>query len=158
MESIFHTDPVIRERCIARYLAKTLGEGEAQQFEDHYLFCDDCFEEMRATGLLLSGLGQPAIHSEQTGDVTVIRFSAKAQLTSTAGELAALQQVLYTRGDTKVLIDLQGVSRVDSTGLGMLMRCYAHAVRHSGAFKLLLPAPQVKRVLSMTKIDSVIPV
>jgi hypothetical protein len=63
--------------------------------------------------------------------------------------------MIDTRSDGKVLIDLNRVSRIDSAGLGMLMRC-THAVKQSGALKLLQPAQQVKKVLSLTKIDSVI--
>ena len=60
--------------------------------------------------------------------------------------------------DPKTLnIDLSKVSRIDSAGLGMLMRCYTHAVRNAGILKLLNPTTQVKKVLSITRIDSVVP-
>jgi len=58
--------------------------------------------------------------------------------------------------DTKVLIDLSKVSRIDSTGLGVLMNCYCHAVKNAGMLKLLNPDVPVRRVLSLTKIDSVL--
>jgi anti-sigma B factor antagonist len=58
--------------------------------------------------------------------------------------------------DTKVLIDLSRVSRIDSSGLGMLTQCYSHVIRNRGMFKLVNPSPQVKRALSITGIDSVI--
>jgi anti-anti-sigma factor len=157
MENTFHTDTVARERTIARYLARTLGGSASEEFENHYLCCDGCFEEMRAAELLIWGLGQPAIESVRAGDVTVIRFTGSAELTSSSSELSALVQMMDTRGDTKVLIDLQRVSRIDSSGLGKLMQCYTHAVRNAGVLKLLQPTPQVKRVLSLTKIDSVVP-
>jgi anti-sigma B factor antagonist len=54
------------------------------------------------------------------------------------------------------LIDLSEVSRIDSTGLGVLMNCYCHAVKNSGALKLLNPDAPVKRVLRITKIDAVL--
>jgi anti-anti-sigma factor len=153
-----HTDVVARERTIARYLARTLGQRESTEFENHYLSCDDCFEELRATELLLIGLGQPAVRSSRAGDVTVIRFTGETELTGKSSELDALVQLVDKRGDTKVLIDLEKVSRIDSAGLGMLMRCYTHTIRKSGMLKLLQPAPQVKKVLSITKMDSVIAV
>ena len=46
---------------------------------------------------------------------------------------------------------------IDSAGLGMLMGCYTHAVRNAGVLKLLNPNSQVKRVLSLTRSDSVVP-
>jgi len=153
-----HSDVIARERTIARYLTRNLGEAERAEVEDHYLACDECFEEIRAAELLMCGLGQPALESVRTGDVTVIRFTGSVQLTGSSSELGALVQMVDSRCDTKVLIDLQRVSRIDSAGLGMLMRCYTHSVCNAGALKLLQPGPQVKKMLSMTKIDSVIPV
>lgn len=153
-----HSDVIARERTIARYLTRTLPDAERTEVETHYLACDECFQEIRAAELLMWGLGQPGLESVQTGDVTVIRFTAPVQLTGSSSELGALVQMVDRRSDTKVLIDLQRVSRIDSAGLGMLMRCYTHAVCNSGVLKLLQPGPQVKKMLSMTKIDSVIPV
>jgi anti-sigma B factor antagonist len=158
MGNQLHLDVVSRERIFSGYLKRTLSVQEAADFEDHYLACDECFEGLRATELLVAGLGQPALESLRTGDVTVIRFNCTAELTGNSSELGALVQMIDTRSDSKVLIDLNRVSRIDSAGLGMLMRCYTHSIHNSGALKLLQPAPQVKKVLSLTKIDSVIPV
>ena len=157
MKTHFHTDPIVREQTIARYLARTLGAGAAEEFENHYLCCDDCYEELRAAELLIQGLHLPVVERIRSGDVTVIRFRSPAQLTSTSSELGTLVKMIDTRGDTKVLIDLQKVSRIDSTGLGMLMRCYTHAVRNAGVLKLLQPTAQVRHVLAMTRIDAVVP-
>ena len=56
---------------------------------------------------------------------------------------------------SSVVPDITGKT-IDSAGLGMLMRCYTHAVRNAGVLKLVHPAAQVKQVLSMTRIDSVV--
>jgi anti-sigma B factor antagonist len=165
MEKTLHTDPVARERTFVRYLARTLSTTAAEDLENHYIGCDECFEELRATKLLIRELGgmpvesavERTLESALAGDVTVIRFTGSAQLTFSSSDLSALVRMVDTRGDTKVLIDLQKVSRIDSTGLGMLMQCYTHAVRNAGVLKLLQPTPQVKRVLSLTKIDSIVP-
>ncbi|HUJ49964.1 MAG TPA: STAS domain-containing protein, partial [Bryobacteraceae bacterium] len=71
-------------------------------------------------------------------------------------ELNELANAIRLQKDTKVLIDLSKVSRIDSTGLGVLMNCYCHAVKNSGALKLLNPDAPVKKVLSITKIDAVL--
>lgn len=89
-------------------------------------------------------------------DVTVIRFAESVQLTGASHELAELGRTVQGGGDTKVLIDLSRVSRIDSAGLGMLMNCYTHAVRNAGMLKLLHPNPQVQQVLAMTRIDTVV--
>jgi anti-anti-sigma factor len=152
-----HDDAIFREETIARYLAKKLDPASADAFEDHYLACQECFEEVRAAEMLIYGLGQRALKRSRTSGVTVIRFSGQAELTRPSSELSELAEIVRIPGDTKVLIDLSGVSRIDSAGLGMLMRCYTHAVRNAGVLKLLHPNRQVKSILSMTGIDSVVP-
>ena len=157
MHSNLHADPVFREELIAKYLARKLEPEATARFEDHYLGCQDCFEELRATELLIYGLRATAIERTQTEDVTVVRFAAPAELTGSSLDLNTLLQMVQSPGETKVLIDLSKVSRIDSAGLGMLMRCYTHAVRNAGILKLLNPTTQVKKVLSITRIDSVVP-
>jgi anti-sigma B factor antagonist len=138
------------------YLSRSLDAETRDAFEDHYLSCQDCFEELRATELLILGLGQPIVEKTVSDDVTVIRFAGSVQLTGASNELAELGRTVHRSGDTKVLIDLSRVSRIDSAGLGMLMNCYAHAVRNAGMLKLLHPNPQVQQVLAMTRIDTVV--
>jgi anti-sigma B factor antagonist len=157
METKLHADPVVREEIITKYLTRKLDQGTAAQFEDHYLSCQECFEEVRATELLISGLGRSGIERTQDHDVTVVRFAAPAELTASSLDLHALARMVQAPNETKVLIDLSQVSRIDSAGLGMLMRCYTHAVKNAGTIKLLNPTSQVKRVLSITRIDSVVP-
>ena len=157
MQTTFHADPIDREQLIVQYLARKLDPVQTVAFEAHYLMCDDCFEEIRASELLIGALGQSGLRRAQDRDVTVLRFSGPAELTCTSLDLKALMDAVEAPGETKVLIDLSTVSRIDSSGLGMLMRCYTHAVRNSGALKLLNPTRQVMRVLSMTHIDSVVP-
>jgi anti-anti-sigma factor len=156
MSTNFHEDPVLREEFITGYLCRRLSADLAEQWESHYLACDDCFEELRATELLIRGLGEPMVESRRVNDVTVLRFAQGTQLLASSLELAELSNVIRVQKDTKVLIDLSKVSRIDSTGLGVLMNCYCHAMKNAGALKLLNADAPVRRVLSVTKIDSVL--
>jgi anti-sigma B factor antagonist len=156
MSTNFHHDPVLREELISSYLRRRLSADRAEEWESHYLACDECFEEIRATELLIRGLGEPVLERRQVNDVTVLRFAQGTQLLASSLELAELSNVIRVEKDTKVLIDLSRVSRIDSTGLGVLMNCYCHAVKNAGALKLLNADAPVKRVLSVTKIDSVL--
>ena len=157
MSTDFHSDPVTREVTIANYLTRKLPPGEMEEFEAHYLGCRDCYEEIRATELLLYALGQVVVDRRSADDVAIVRFSRRAELTNTSLDLSALVETIRLQKDTKVLIDLSNVSRIDSTGLGMLMNCYCHAVKNQGVLKLLNPNAQIKRALNITKIDSVLP-
>jgi anti-sigma B factor antagonist len=156
MSMNFHEDPVLREEFITGYLRRRLSADLAEQWESHYLACEDCFEEIRATELLIRGLGEPMVERKRINDVTVLRFAQGSQLLAASLELTELSNVIRLQNDTKVLIDLSRVSRIDSTGLGVLMNCYCHAVKNAGALKLLNADAPVRRVLSVTKIDSVL--
>jgi anti-anti-sigma factor len=152
----FHGDPILREQLIARYLQHRMNAELTEQWESHYLGCDDCFEEIRATELLIRGLGEPTVERKRINDVTVLSFAHGTQLLAASLELAELSKVIRLENDTKVLIDLSRVSRIDSTGLGVLMGCYSHAIKNAGVLKLLNPDAPVRRVLNVTKIDSVL--
>ena len=156
MSMDFHDDPVFRELLIARYLQHRANADLAEEWEDHFLGCQECFEEMRATELLIRGLGEPTVERRRVQDVTVLGFKQGTQLLAASLELAELSKAIRLESDSKVLIDLSRVSRIDSTGLGVLMNCYCHAVKNAGALKLLNPDTPVRRVLSVTKIDSVL--
>jgi anti-anti-sigma factor len=156
MSSNYHDDEISLARTAAAYLSRKMDPESEAAFEDHYLGCDACFAELRAAEMLIVGLGQPVVERTQSKDITVIRFGSAAQLTSASSELSELARLVQGNGDTKVLIDLSRVSRIDSAGLGMLMNCYTHAVRNAGALKLLHPNSQVQQVLSITRINSVV--
>ena len=156
MSAEFHSDPVSREELIRKYLNHRLASQPAAQFEDHYLACDDCFTELRATELLIHALGEPVLERRRVEDITVLRFREPSQLLASSLELNELVNAIRLESDTKVVIDLSKVSRIDSTGLGVLMNCYCHAVKNSGTLKLLNPDAPVKRVLNITKMDSVL--
>lgn len=156
MSTEWHGDLVYREDLIRKYLHRRLAPELTGRFEDHYLTCDECYNEMRATELLIRGLGEPVLERKRVQDVTVFRFTQDSQLLAASLELNELAAAIRLQKDTKVLIDLSKVSRIDSTGLGVLMNCYCHAVKNSGALKLLNPDAPVKKVLSITKIDAVL--
>lgn len=152
-----HADDVEREQLIVRYLTHKLDQREAEDFEAHYLGCRDCYEELRATELLIYALGQVVVDRPAASDVAIVRFAHRTELTRTSLDLRALLETVRLQNEGKVLIDLANVSRIDSAGLGMLMNCYCHAVKNRGVLKLLNPNAQIKKVLNITNIDSVLP-
>src|SRR5215831_987920 len=152
----FHQDLLAREEIIRNYLLRRLDANTAEAFESHYLSCDECFEELRASQLLVVGLGQSKLEVRRVGDVVVLGFSVPARLTRQSEELQALFGDVLQQKDTKVLIDLSRVSRIDSRGLGMLMACYTHAVRNQGMLKLLNPSAEVQNLLRLTRMDTVL--
>jgi anti-anti-sigma factor len=150
-------EPIEREEVIAKYLSRTLDEEAVEEFEGHYLGCDECFDELRVSERLASDLRASNLSWKQSGGVSVLQFKANAELTHSALELDELRREVLEQKDTKVIIDLSRVTRIDSAGLGQLMSCYTHLVRNQGSLKVLNPGPEVRKLLEMTGINTLIP-
>jgi anti-sigma B factor antagonist len=150
-----HQNPLIREGLIRDYLLKRLDADEVEALESHYLFCDQCFEELRASQALMTGLGLGKLELRRVEDMLVLQFAGPTQLTWQSFELTELRRVLQQK-DTKVLIDLSRVTKIDSAGLGQLIASYSHLVKNQGTVKLLNPTAEVQALLQVTKIDSVL--
>ena len=150
-----HQDSAFREELIRDYLLKRLDVDTAEAFECHYLSCDDCFEELATSQVLVAGLGQSKVELRRVQGVLVLQFAGPAQLTRQSFELEELQRA-FQQKDTKVLVDLGRVIKIDSAGLGQLMSFYSHAVKNQGILKLLNPTAEVQTLIRLTKIDSVL--
>src|SRR4051812_17666530 len=121
----FHHDLISRQELIRDYLAKRLDEVTTEAFESHYLACDECFEDLRITRVLMAGLSHSRLQSRRVHDVLVLQFAGPAELTRQSFELDELGRALRQQ-DTKVLIDLGRVVKIDSAGLGQLISHYSH--------------------------------
>ena len=64
-------------------------------------------------------------------------------------------QSLLQQGHKNVLIDLSGVSYVDSAGLGELVQAYATTKNRGGALKLLNVTKRLRDLLVVTKLLTV---
>jgi anti-anti-sigma factor len=150
-------EPIEREQVIAKYLSRSLNTEGVEEFEAHYLGCDECFEEMRVSERLAADLRASNLAWKQTEGVAVLRFKANAELTHSAQELEELRREVLEQSDSRVIIDLSRITRIDSAGLGQLMSCYSHLVKNRGALKVLNPAPEIKKLMDMTGISTLIP-
>jgi anti-sigma B factor antagonist len=150
-------EPIQREEVIAKYLSRSLDSEAVEEFEGHYLGCDECFDELRVSERLAADLRASNMTWKQSGGVSVLQFRANAELTHSAQELEELRREVLEQSDSRVIIDLSRVTRIDSAGLGQLMSCYSHLVRNRGALKVLNPTPEIRKLLDMTGISTLIP-
>lgn len=150
-------ESIEREQIIARYLARSLDADAVEEFEGHYLGCDECFDELRVTERLIADLRAPKLSWKQTGGISILQFRANAELTQSARELEQLRREVLEQSDSRVIIDLSRVTKIDSAGLGQLMGCYSHLVRNAGTMKIVNAGPQVRRMLDMTGISALLP-
>lgn len=87
--------------------------------------------------------------------VTTVELEGK--LTIGEGDVQLREEIndLLESGAKKILINLQGVKMMDSSGLGELVRVRANALNAKATVKLLHVEDKVQEVLEMTRLIGV---
>ena len=81
-------EPIQREEIIARYLSRSLDVDAVEEFEGHYLGCDECFDELRVSERLAAELRSLSnLAWRHAEGVSVLQFRSAAELTHSAREL-----------------------------------------------------------------------
>lgn len=91
------------------------------------------------------------ITERQLGTITVLSVSGKVTLEQ-SGRLKAKVTSAFEAGHRQIVLDLGGVTYIDSSGLGELVSCHTTAVRNQGAIKLASLGARSKDLLVMTKL------
>jgi anti-sigma B factor antagonist len=90
------------------------------------------------------------------GHVTILTVDGDLVI----GESESLFKRTVTRlleeGKVNLLVDLRKVGFLDSSGLGALVRAMTSSQKEGGQTKLLGAGPQIRKLLEMTKLDSVL--
>ncbi|GAA3050898.1 hypothetical protein GCM10010448_37460 [Streptomyces glomeratus] len=74
----------------------------------------------------------------------------------TAHHLADALQPLLDRGPHTVLVDLSGVTFLDSTGLTCLITAYRTARSTGARLSLIAPSQPVRKMLELTGVDQIL--
>ncbi len=87
--------------------------------------------------------------------VTII--APKGKITIGVGDVALRDSVTesLTAGATKIVIDLQGVSTIDSSGGGELVSAYTTVTNRGGKLKLCSLPSKVADILQLTQLITV---
>jgi len=86
----------------------------------------------------------------RTGDVTVVHVGEARLMYPLLSDFAGSVASLLTAGDKKVVIDLAGVTYIDSASIGCLMDLYRQASAGGGTLKLVGVQKRVETMLTMT--------
>lgn len=95
------------------------------------------------------------IEQRQVGDVTILDINGK--ITLGAGDLALRQAVhnALNGGAKKIVLNLRGVSTIDSSGVGELVSSYTTATNRTAVLKLAALPEKVNDVLTITQLITV---
>ena len=90
------------------------------------------------------------------GQVAIVKVTGDITLNK-GGDVLLKDKVqsLIQQGQKDILLDLSGVSYVDSAGLGELVQAYATTKNRGGALKLLSITKRLKDLLVVTKLLTV---
>jgi anti-sigma B factor antagonist len=95
------------------------------------------------------------IKQRQVGNVTVLDVEGK--ITIGIGDVAVRDavQMALAGGSKQILLNLAGVSTIDSAGVGELVSAYTTVTNRGGSLKLLNLPPKVNDILQITQLITV---
>lgn len=95
------------------------------------------------------------ITERREGVVTVLELRGNIRIGESNIHLHRVLRELVERGDRRILINLGGVTHIDSTGLGELVAGYTTLQKNHGELKLLKLTERVRELMVITKLLTV---
>jgi len=91
------------------------------------------------------------------GDVAIVKITGEIKL-GKGNDVVLPDNVsgLMKGGYRKVLVDLAGVSYVDSAGLGQIVQAHAAAKSQGGSLKVFSPTTRLRDLLVLTRLTTVV--
>src|SRR3954452_10702944 len=93
--------------------------------------------------------------TRQAGNVDIVDLSGKITLGENTGILRDEIRSLLAQGQKNILLNMGGVSYVDSAGLGELVGAYTTATNQGGSVKLLNLQGKMKDLMKITKLHTI---
>jgi anti-sigma B factor antagonist len=97
------------------------------------------------------------ISSRNVDDVTIVELRGRATLGAGNDALSAELRKLAESEPAKVLVNLAGVTQMDSSSISTIVRSFVTLERRGGKLKLLQPTGHVREVLQLTRLIQSIP-
>ncbi|HYK19529.1 MAG TPA: STAS domain-containing protein [Pyrinomonadaceae bacterium] len=95
------------------------------------------------------------INERQAGDVTVLDMSGKITIGEGSVALRTAIRRLLEEGKKRILLNLAGVSYIDSSGIGELVSSFTAITNAGGQLKLLNLTQKLQDLLTITKLLTV---
>ena len=95
------------------------------------------------------------IDEHANGNVTILKLKGEMRVGEGQALLKDKVRSLLHQGRKNVLVDLAGVTYIDSSGIGELASAYTTVTRDGGKIKLLNLTKRVRDLLAITKLLTV---
>ena len=95
------------------------------------------------------------VSTRRVDDVTILDLSGRITLGEGSVQLREAVKDLLSRGSRKILLNLEDVNYIDSSGIGELVSAYTTVRNQGGDLKLLNLTKKVHDLLQITKLYTV---
>ena len=92
---------------------------------------------------------------EQDGELLIMRLEGQLMGGSEAEEMREQILAAIEQGTVKILLDMEGVSWVNSSGLGILIAAHMAARKKGGALKLMNVSNRIESILNVTRLSTI---
>lgn len=89
------------------------------------------------------------IEVRSQGPVKLIKLRGRLSLGESVDRLRATVEDLLGAGDKQLVLDLEELATVDSSGIGLITRCLTSAKQQGGSLKLVNPSKFVLQTLKL---------
>lgn len=97
------------------------------------------------------------VEVRQSGDVTILVLQGRVTIGKANDTFSTSLRESMDGGAKKLLVNLSGVSQIDSSGISTMVRAFVTLNRNGGTLKLLGATGRVHDVLEVTRLLSSIP-
>ena len=101
------------------------------------------------------------ITRRSVGNLTILDLSGPFAVSPSESEIAPFHSTigeLIGEGRVNVAVQLSRLVRIDARGLGELVAAFKKLSRHGGRLTLVAPPAKIRRLLAVTRLDSIFPV
>jgi anti-anti-sigma factor len=97
------------------------------------------------------------INVRQEGDVSILDVHGRLTIGEPAEQLHEALKSVIARGAHKVVVILNGVPQIDSSGISTLVRISIRLAREGGVLRLVCGPGRVRDALTVTRLVEAIP-
>ena len=97
------------------------------------------------------------INVRKAGDVSLLEVRGRLTIGEPSEQLHEALQSVIQGGANKVIVNLDGVPQIDSSGISTLVRISIRLTRENGALRLVCGSGRVRDALTVTRLVEAIP-
>jgi anti-sigma B factor antagonist len=97
------------------------------------------------------------ISARKSGAVTILDLQGRITIGASNDALNVELRKLADAGPSDVVVNLTGVTQVDSSGISTIVRAFVTLDRQGGGLEILNPLGHVREVLELTRLINSIP-